>query len=62
MARSIGAVTAPGPGTTTEPSSPAIRPRTNREAFSTLMASRRPTFICPSSKAVSVPGRPPAAQ
>ena len=26
------------------------------------MASRRPIFICPSSKAVSVPGRPLAAQ
>ena len=29
----------------------------NFEALSSLMASRRPTFIWPSSKAVSVPGR-----
>ena len=33
-----------------------------REALSTLMARRRPTFICPSSTAVSTPGRPLAAQ
>ena len=33
-----------------------------REALSSLIASRRPTFICAASKAVSVPGRPLAAQ
>ena len=36
--------------------------RANREAFRIFMASRRPTRICPASKAVSVPGRPLAAQ
>ncbi len=33
-----------------------------RDALRTLMARRRPTFICPSSTAVSTPGRPLAAQ
>jgi hypothetical protein len=55
MARSRASVTsAPAPG--------SGNPRTNRLALSSLVASRRPTFICPGSKAVSVPGRPPAAQ
>ena len=62
MARSMGAVTDSTGGAVTVPSSAAIRPRANREALSTLMARRRPTFIWPSSTAVSVPGRPPAAQ
>ena len=35
---------------------------TNFDALSSLIASRRPTFICPVSNAVSAPGRPLAAQ
>jgi len=42
------------------PSGP--KPRTKRLAFRILMARRLPIFIFPSSKAVSVPGRPLAAQ
>ena len=38
------------------------RASTNFDALSSLIASRRPTFICPGSNAVSVPGRPLAAQ
>ena len=34
----------------------------NFDALSSLIASRRPTFICSVSNAVSVPGRPLAAQ
>ena len=46
-----------------ESPSPAVTvPRVNRLALSTLMASRRPIFIWASSTAVSVPGRPLAAQ
>ena len=59
MARSSGSVTARRPAAG---ASPSCRPRTNFEALRILMASRRPTFIWPSSKAVSVPGRPLAAQ
>ena len=36
--------------------------RTNFDAFSSLMASRRPTFICAASNTVSTPGPPLAAQ
>ena len=37
-------------------------PSTNFEAFSTFIASRRPTFICDSSKGESRPGRAIAAR
>jgi hypothetical protein len=37
-------------------------PSTNFEAFSSFTASLRPIRICPSSNAVSAPGRPLAAQ
>ena len=39
---------------------PAARPSTstNFDAFSTFIASRRPTFICDSSNGESAPGRP----
>ena len=37
-------------------------PRTNFEALSTFIASRRPTFICDSSKGESSPGRAIAAR
>ncbi len=40
----------------------SARDSTNFDAFSSLIASRRPTFIWPVSNAVSVPGRPLAAQ
>ena len=53
-----GCVTASGPGTVPSPN----RPSTNLEALSTLMARRLPTRIWPVSTAVSVPGRPLAAQ
>src|SRR5581483_2822055 len=46
----------------TWPASVAPSPKANLEALRILMASRRPTFICPSSNAVSVPARPLAAQ
>ncbi len=36
----------------------APRPSTNLLALSSLIARRRPIFICPMSNAVSVPGRP----
>ena len=36
--------------------------RAKRDALRILMARRLPTFICPSSTAVSTPGRPLAAQ
>ena len=42
--------------------SAAPSPRANRDAFSSFVASRRPTLICAGSKARSVPGRPFAAQ
>jgi hypothetical protein len=35
---------------------------TNRPALSSFVARRRPIFICCGSNAVSVPGRPLAAQ
>jgi hypothetical protein len=38
------------------------KPSTNFDAFSSLIDRRRPIFICDSSNAVSVPGRPLAAQ
>jgi len=41
---------------------PPPKDSANFEALSSLIARRRPTFICCSSKAVSVPGRPEAAQ
>ena len=44
------------------PSSTTPIDKTNLLALSTLIASRRPIFIWPMSKAVSVPGRPDAAQ
>jgi len=53
MPRSSGSVTAPS-GV-----SPAS---TNFDTFSSFMASFRPIFICPTSKAVSTPGPPLAAQ
>jgi hypothetical protein len=34
----------------------------NFDALSTLMASRRPIFICASSNGLSMPGRAPAAR
>ncbi len=37
-------------------------PSTNLDAFSTLIASRRPTFICDSSNGESRPGRAIAAR
>ena len=52
-----GSVTAAGSGAADPP-----RPRTNFDALSSLMASRRPTFITDSSSAVSVPGPPRDAQ
>ena len=58
MARSRGAVTAWVVAAAWLPS----RVSANREALSILMARRRPTFIWPSSTAVSTPGRPLAAQ
>ena len=39
-----------------------VRPSTNFDALSSLIDSRRPTFICAGSNAVSVPGRALAAQ
>ncbi len=60
MAWSSGSVMADGSTGPRVSSSPS--PRANRDALSSLMASRRPTFIWPSSTAVSVPGRPLAAQ
>src|SRR3954465_9682557 len=56
MPRSIGAVT--GDGSTVV----APNPRTNFDAFRTLIASRRPTFICDSSNGESSPGRAIAAR
>ena len=38
------------------------KPSTNFVALSSLVHSLRPIFICPSSNAVSTPGRPEAAQ
>ena len=61
MARSSGLVMAAGSMASGVPS-PVPNPRANRLAFRTLMARRRPIFIWPSSKAVSVPGLPLAAQ
>ncbi|ARX87728.1 hypothetical protein SMD44_07210 [Streptomyces alboflavus] len=40
----------------------ASKPRTNLPTFRSFVASRRPIFIWPVSKAVSVPGLPLAAQ
>ena len=40
----------------------SLRASTNFAALSSLIASRRPTFICAGSKAVSVPGLALAAQ
>ena len=55
MARSTGSVTA---------SSDVVWPvpSTNLLAFNTLVARRRPTFICDSSKGESMPGRLMAAR
>ena len=61
MARSNGWVMATSSTVSSSPD-PAPKARANRLALRILMASLRPTFICPSSTAVSVPGRPLAAQ
>ena len=61
MARSKGCTTSPA-SVGTGPSAVAATPRTNFEALSSLMASLRPIFICPSSKMASEPGRALAAQ
>ena len=54
--RSSGSVTVARSGVV------AQTPSANFDALSSLMARRRPTFIWPSSNAVSMPGRPLAAQ
>ena len=61
MARSSGSVMASGSTASGVPLS-VPKLRANRLAFMILMARRRPFFIWPSSNAVSVPGRPLAAQ
>ena len=45
-------------GPSRPPCSARSRASTNLDAFSSLIASRRPTFICSGSNAVSVPGPP----
>ena len=56
--RSSGSVIASRPQGTSSPMTPSA----NFDALRILIASRRPTFIWPSSTAVSTPGRPLAAQ
>ena len=58
MARSTGSVTASIVGV----GAPSVMPSTNLVTLSSLMASRRPTFICSSLNAVSTPGRAAIAQ
>ena len=57
MATSIGSVTAPSTSGVAD-----CMPSTNLVTLSSLVASRRPTFIWSSLNAVSTPGRADAAQ
>ena len=62
-ARSSGSVTgASGLARRSADLAPAARPARTCSTFSILMASRRPTFSCAGSNAVSVPSRALAAQ
>ena len=63
-ARSSGSVTSDGSSSDASAPSPYCSgaARTNFDAFSTFMDSRRPTFICVSSKGESAPGRASAAR
>ena len=62
FALGLGAADALRQPVTAPVASPLPSPSANFDALSSLMASRRPIFICPVSNAVSVPSRPPAAQ
>jgi hypothetical protein len=63
MEASRGSRTAEGSDSVVSPlSRSTANPRAKREALSSLIARRRPTFIWAMSNAVSVPGRAEEAQ
>ncbi len=62
MARSSGSVTSAERLRVSSASPTSPNDSANRLALSTLMASRRPTFICAVSSAASMPSRADAAQ